>query len=41
MGAPPQVAQVQALGKKQAATAMVLDLILVVILFLMIWQPGL
>jgi hypothetical protein len=40
-GPPVQVAQIQALGKRQAATAMVLDLILVVILFLMIWQPGL
>jgi len=40
-GPPPQVAQIQALGKKQAGTAMVLDLILVVILCLMVWQPGL
>jgi hypothetical protein len=40
-GPPPQVAQIQTLGKKQASTAMVLDLILVVILVLMIWQPGL
>jgi hypothetical protein len=38
-GPPPQVAQIQALGKKQAGTAMVLNLILVVILVLMIWQP--
>jgi hypothetical protein len=40
-GPPPQVAQIQTLGKKQAGTAMALDLILVVILGLMIWQPGL
>jgi hypothetical protein len=39
-GPPPQVAQIQVLGKKQASTAMVLDLILVVIVCLMIWQPG-
>ena len=38
-GPPPQVAQIQEIGKKQAGTAMVLDLILVVILTLMIWQP--
>jgi hypothetical protein len=40
-GPPPQVAQIQALGKKQGGTAMVLDLLLVAILCLMIWQPGL
>lgn len=39
-GPPPQVAAIQALGKKQATASMVLDLILVVILALMIWQPG-
>jgi hypothetical protein len=39
-GPPPQVAQIQALGQKQAGTAMVLNLILVVIVVLMIWQPG-
>jgi hypothetical protein len=39
-GPPLQVAQIQALGKKQATTAMVLNLILVVIVCLMIWQPG-
>jgi hypothetical protein len=38
-GPPPQVAQIQALGQRQGATAMVLDLILVAILCLMIWQP--
>lgn len=39
-GAPPQVTQIQALGKRQAAAAMVLDLTLTLILVLMIWQPG-
>jgi len=38
-GPPPQVAQIQALGKKQAGTAMILDLILVAILTMMVWQP--
>src|SRR5262249_11978383 len=38
-GPPPQVAQIQALGKRQGGAAMVLDLLLVVILCLMIWQP--
>jgi hypothetical protein len=41
VGGPPlQVAQIQAIGNKQAGTAMVLNLILVVILGLMVWQPG-
>ncbi len=40
-GPPPQVAQIQELGKRQGASAMVLDLLLVAILCLMIWQPGL
>jgi hypothetical protein len=38
-GPPPQVAQIQSIGQRQAGTAMVLNLILVVILCLMIWQP--
>ena len=38
-GPPPQVALIQALGKKQAGSAMILDLILTVIIVLMIWQP--
>ena len=38
-GPPPQVAQIQALGKKQGGSAAVLDLLLVAILALMIWQP--
>jgi uncharacterized membrane protein len=39
-GPPPQVAQIQAIGKKLAGTSMVLNLALVVILVLMIWKPG-
>jgi hypothetical protein len=38
-GPPPQVAQIQALGQRQGGAAMVLDIILVAILALMIWQP--
>lgn len=38
-GPPPQVAQVQALGKRQGAAAGVLDLMLVAILVLMVWKP--
>jgi hypothetical protein len=38
-GPPPQVAQIQELGKKQGGSAAVLDLLLVAILVLMIWQP--
>jgi len=38
-GPPPQVTQIQALGQRQGAAAMVLDVILVVILCLMVWQP--
>src|SRR5262249_33512871 len=40
-GPPPQGAQIQELGRRQGAAAMVLDLLLVIILCLMIWQPGL
>ena len=39
-GPPPQVVQLEALGKKIGATDMVLKLLLVAILFLMIWKPG-
>jgi hypothetical protein len=39
-GAPPQVAEVQAIGKRMAPAGMVLNLLIVVILFLMVWQPG-
>ena len=38
-GPPPQVAQVQALGKRQGAASGVLDLMLVAVLVLMIWRP--
>jgi len=38
-GPPPQVAQIEELGKRQGVAALVLDLLLVVILCLMIWQP--
>jgi hypothetical protein len=39
-GPPPQVAQIQTLGQRQAAAGMSLNLVLTVILVLMIWQPG-
>ena len=39
-GPPPQVAQLEALGKKIGSTDVVLKLLLVAILFLMIWKPG-
>jgi hypothetical protein len=39
-GPPPQVAQIQVLGKRQAAAGMSLNIVLTVILVLMIWQPG-
>ena len=39
-GPPPQVAQLEAIGKKMAPAAMSLNLALVVILVLMIWKPG-
>jgi len=39
-GPPPQVVQLEALGKKIGATDLALKLLLVAILFLMIWKPG-
>ncbi|CAA9256037.1 MAG: hypothetical protein AVDCRST_MAG50-2627 [uncultured Acidimicrobiales bacterium] len=39
-GPPPQMAEMEKLGKKLAAGGMVLNLLLVVIIGLMIWQPG-
>jgi hypothetical protein len=39
-GPPPQVAQIQALGKRQAAAGATLNVVVAVILFLMIWKPG-
>ena len=38
-GAPPQLAQIQALGMRQAAAGTVLDVVVAVILILMIWKP--
>lgn len=40
-GPPPQVAQLEALGKKIGMTAVYLDLSLLAILYLMIFKPGL
>ncbi len=40
-GPPPQVAQLEALGKRIGATDAFLKLALVVMLYLMIWKPGL
>ena len=37
---PPQVVELQALGKKIGAASAYLQLSLVVILYLMIWKPG-
>ena len=39
-GPPPQLAQIQALGKAQAAAGASLNVIVAVILILMIWKPG-
>ncbi len=39
-GPPPQVAEIEARGKRAAAVGAVLNLIVVVIVFLMVWQPG-
>ena len=39
-GPPPQAAELEALGKQVAAVGTVLDLLLIVILFLMVWKPG-
>ena len=38
-GPPPQVAEVQAIGKRMAPAGAVLNLLVVAILFLMVWQP--
>ena len=40
-GPPPQVAELQAIGKKLGPSGAILDLLLVVIVVLMIWKPGL
>jgi Predicted integral membrane protein (DUF2269) len=39
-GPPPQVAQVQAIGKRMAAAGATLNVFVVVFLVLMIWKPG-
>jgi hypothetical protein len=39
-GPPPQVAQIQELGKKVGAAGATLSVIIVVIVGLMIWKPG-
>jgi hypothetical protein len=40
-GAPPQVAEMQAVGQRMGTVGAILDVILVVIIFLMVWKPGL
>ena len=39
-GPPPQVAELDARGKRAAAVGAALNLTMIVILFLMVWQPG-
>jgi len=39
-GPPPQLVQIQALGKRQAAAGASLNVVVAVILILMIWKPG-
>lgn len=39
-GPPPQVAEIEALGKKAGAMGGLLNLLLVVIIALMVWKPG-
>ena len=38
-GPPPQVVEIQALGKRQAAAGASLNVVVAVILLLMVWQP--
>src|SRR5829696_2657181 len=38
-GAPPEVAEVEALGKRAGAVGAVLDVIVVVVIALMVWKP--
>ncbi len=40
-GPPPQVAELEARGKRAGAVGAALNLLMVAILFLMIWKPGL
>ena len=39
-GPPPQVVELEALGKRIAATGAILNLMLIAVLYLMIWKPG-
>jgi hypothetical protein len=39
-GAPPQVAEMQTVGQRMGTVGAILDVILVVIIFLMVWKPG-
>jgi hypothetical protein len=39
-GAPPQVAEIQTLGQRQAMAGMITNLAVVVLVVLMIWKPG-
>ena len=39
-GPPPQAAELQELGKRLGAVGPVLDVVVIVILFLMVWKPG-
>jgi hypothetical protein len=40
-GPPPQAAEMEQLGKKMGVVGPILNLALIVILFLMVWKPGL
>ena len=40
-GPPPQVAEMQTIGQRMGTFGPILDIILVVIIFLMVWKPGL
>jgi uncharacterized membrane protein len=39
-GAPPQVAEMEQVGKRMAAAGLSLDVLLIVIVFLMVFKPG-
>ncbi len=39
-GPPPQVVELQAIGKKMAAAGATLNVFVVVFLVLMVWKPG-
>jgi hypothetical protein len=40
-GPPPQVAEMQAIGQRMGTVGPVLNLLLVIVLLLMVWKPGL